>query len=113
MDEALGTEVWEVREGLAFLPCGQPHAPASEVPILQNQESTDLYLHGILISKNKTRKCQQAVRLIDQILEIDAEDEHALPGSALKSIKTARKKLIQAIQFRKTRREREEKRHGQ
>lgn len=62
--------------------------------------------------KNKSRQCQQALRLVEQALEIDREDEHALPGSAVSALKVAKAKLVQAIQVRKTRSEREEIRRG-
>lgn len=62
--------------------------------------------------KNKTRLCQQAMRYVQQALDIDAEDPHALPGSDIGALKQAHRKLLQAVQVKKTRREREEHRKG-
>ena len=65
------------------------------------------------MTKNKSRKMQQAVRLLEQTLEIDAEDQHALPGTALRHIKEAKRVLLQHIRKRRDGREREIKRKGE
>lgn len=55
---------------------------------------------------------QQAVRLLDQILTIDAEDPHALPGSAVKGVKDVKRKLLEDIRRRRDQRDRESFKRG-
>lgn len=50
---------------------------------------------------------QQAAILLEQILRMDKEDPHALPGSVLKHVKAARQGLVQDIQKRRAGRKRE------
>lgn len=64
------------------------------------------------MSHNKSRQMQQAVRLLDQVLEIDAKDRHALPGGALASVKAARNTLLADIRKRRDGREREKFKRG-
>jgi len=65
------------------------------------------------MSKNKSRKCQYAVTLLDQILEIENKENNSLPGTAVGLIKDAKKNLLRDIRKRRENRERELIRHGQ
>ena len=63
------------------------------------------------MSHNKSRQMQQAVIHLDRILEIDQQDCHALPGSVIKKVKEARRKLKQDIRKRRDARKREDARN--
>ena len=59
------------------------------------------------MSHNKSRKMQRAAHLLDQVLWIDRSDPHALPGSAVRLIKLAKKTLTADIRKRRDGRNRE------
>jgi hypothetical protein len=64
------------------------------------------------MSKNKSRKMQHAVRVLNQFLEIDSDDPHALPGSSVHHVKEAKKILQKDIRKRLDGRNREQFKRG-
>ena len=64
------------------------------------------------MSHNSGSAMQEAMRLLDRILAIDAENPHALPGSSLRYIKNAKKVLTRDVRKRRDGRARELLRHG-
>lgn len=59
------------------------------------------------MSHNKSKQMQEAVRLIDRVLDIERRDGSALPGSAVKKVKEAKKLLLRDIRKRREGRKRE------
>ena len=59
------------------------------------------------MSHNKSKQMQRAVRLLDEIIEIDRKDGHALPGSAVGLVKDAKRNLLRDIRKRSDARKRE------
>jgi len=64
------------------------------------------------MSHNKSRQMQHAVRLLNDIFTIDADDREALPGAALKHIKSAKKLLLAHIRKRRDALKREMYKHA-
>lgn len=64
------------------------------------------------MSKNKSRQMQKAVRFLDNVLDLDEKDPHALPGSVVKQVKSARKTLLRDIRKRREGTERESFKRG-
>jgi len=56
---------------------------------------------------------QQALRYLEHVLDIERIDGSALPGSAVRSVKTAKKILLKDIRKRRDARARESKRNEQ
>ncbi len=65
------------------------------------------------MSHNKSRLMLKAVGGLERVLDIDRDDPAALPGSALRHIKTARKILLKDIRKRREARDREWERYGE
>lgn len=63
------------------------------------------------MSHNKSKQMQEAVRLIDRVLNIERRDGSALPGSAVKKVKEAKKLLLRDIRKRREGRKRERARN--
>ncbi len=62
---------------------------------------------------NKSLQMQQALRHLEHVLDIERMDGSALPGSAVRSVKTAKKILLKDIRKRRDARARESKRNEQ
>lgn len=60
------------------------------------------------MSHNKSRDMLCAVSHLDNVISIDKRDGHALPGSVVKLVKQARKKLLKDIRKRRDARKRED-----
>lgn len=59
------------------------------------------------MSHNKSRQMMEAVRILDKVFWIDHKDPHALPGAALRHVRTAKKILLREIRKRREARSRE------
>ena len=59
------------------------------------------------MSHNKSKSMQRACYLLAEVLEIDARDPHALPGSVVGMVKDARRVMLADIRKRRDGRKRE------
>ena len=59
------------------------------------------------MSHNKSHQMQQAVRHLERVLDIERMDGAALPGSAVRKVKEAKKILLKDIRKRREQRKRE------
>ncbi len=64
------------------------------------------------VSHNKSKQMQEAVRLIERVIDIERRDGSALPGSAVRKLKEAKKLLLRDIRKRREGRKRERIRNG-